>query len=198
MVHAADERAVATHRLDDLMKTMAVSRPKRWPIRWIAAAALSCAVLGAAVAAVTRPRSLLAGATAGPPHSENVWGQIYHAKMVDTEEGWLAVPQYFPRAGAYYHDLAKQGLAYYYLTRTPQFRNALRPLEELAGSSQQTLQAFGIAGQVVAYAQLGEDEKARLANQQLSADMRTVLEDQSPRMATLLHDALVKLEQRGS
>jgi hypothetical protein len=47
---------------------------------------------------------------------------------------------------------------------------------------------------VVAYARLGEDEKAYLTNQRLSADMRTVLEDEAPRMASLLKEALEKLE----
>jgi serine/threonine-protein kinase len=193
VLRAADDRALATNRLDNLMKTMAISRRRSWPHRWIAAAILGCAVIGAVVAAMTRPDSLLAGARIGPPRSDNVWGQIYHAKMVDTEEAWRAVGQYFPDAGVYYHNLARQGLVYHYLTRTAEYNKALKPLQELAGSSQQTLQAFGNAGLVVAYAHLGKREQAHHANQQLSTEMRAVLEDQAPRMAALLNEALDKL-----
>jgi serine/threonine-protein kinase len=197
MIHAADERAVAAGQLDDLMKTMAVSREARRPIRWIAAAILGCAVVGAAIAAITRPPSLLGESFAGPPKSEDVWGQIYHAKNVDTEEAWLAVRRYFPDAGEYYHDLAKQGLVYFYLTRSQDYGKAVRPLEELAGSAQPSLQAFGIAGLVVAYAHLGEDENAYDANQRLNSEMRTIVAERAPRMAAMLDDALVELASRG-
>jgi len=196
ILQAADERALATNRLDDLLKTMAMSRASRSPFRWIAAAVLGCAVLGAVFAAMTRPTPLLAGARAGPPRSESVWGQIYHAKTVDTEEAWRAVSQYFPDAGDYYHTLAKQGLVYYYLTRSAEYDKALKPLHELAASSQQGFQAFGLAGLVVANTRLGRYDPARHANQQLSTEMRSLLEDDAPRMAELLREALDKLENR--
>jgi serine/threonine-protein kinase len=196
IVHATDARAQTTDRLDELMKTLATTRPRRWPQSRIAALLVGCAVLGVAVAAMTRPRLLLAGASPGPPKSEDVWGQIYHAKMVDTEEAWLAVSGYFPDAGAYYHDLAKQGLVYFYLTRSHSDRKAIPPLRELTGSAQPSLQAIGLAGLVVAYEHLNEDEKAHDANQRLSAEMRTILADQAPRMAALLEETLDRLERR--
>jgi serine/threonine-protein kinase len=196
LVRAADERAQATNRLDELMKTMAVTRPRRWSIRWIAAVVLGCLVLGVAAAAITRPRSLLADAYAGPPRSDSVWGQIYHAKTVDTEEAWLAVSRYFPDAGDYYHNLAKQGLVYYHLTRSQDYRKAKSLLEELAGSPEQSLQAFGTAGLVVAYARMNQHDEAFDANERLTTEMRASLENQAPRMAALLNDALNELADR--
>jgi eukaryotic-like serine/threonine-protein kinase len=196
ILHANDERNAATSQLDQLMKTLVTSRTKRWPMRWIALSALACALLGGAVAAFTRPNPLLAGAHAGPPRSDTVWGQIYHAKTVDTEEAWLAVIRYFPDAGAYYHHLARQGLVYYYLTRTVNHDRALQPLQELAASAQKSLQAFGVAGLVVAYAALGEDERAYYANQQLSTEMRDRLEGEAPRMAALLNESIDDLADR--
>jgi hypothetical protein len=145
---------------------------------------------------MTRPTPLLAGARAGPPRSESVWGQIYHAKVVDTEEAWRSVNRYFPDAGDYYHTLARQGLVYYYLTRSAEYEKALKPLQDLAGSSQPVFQAFGMAGLVVANTRLGRYELAHQANQQLSIEMRSMLEDYAPRMAELLSEALDKLENR--
>jgi serine/threonine-protein kinase len=196
ILRAADERAVAANRLDDLMKTIAMSHPAGSPIRWIAAGVAGCALLGVILAAMTRPTPLLAGARAGPPRSESVWGQIYHAKVVDTEEAWRSVNRYFPDAGDYYHTLARQGLVYYYLTRSAEYEKALKPLQDLAGSSQPVFQAFGMAGLVVANTRLGRYELAHQANQQLSIEMRSMLEDYAPRMAELLSEALDKLENR--
>jgi predicted Ser/Thr protein kinase len=192
MLRAADERAAATSRLDDLMKTAAMTGTKRFSRRWLVAAALACALVGAVIAIITRPTPLLAGARAGPPRRDSVWEQLYHAKLVDTEEAWLAVDRHFPDASSYYHNLATQGLAYYYLTRTHDYRQAIQPLQELAelGSTQPVFQAFGIAGLVVAYTQLGDKHQAERANQRLTAEMRARLARQAPHMAALLDEAL--------
>jgi hypothetical protein len=120
--------------------------------------------------------------------------------MVDTEQAWRAVATYFrdPDAYSYYHNLAKQGLAYCYLLRTQEYEKALDPLKELAdlGSRQPVFEAFGIAGLVVAHAKLGDDEAAYYENQRLSPDKRATLEEQAPRMADLLNDALDELANR--
>ena len=79
---------------------------------------------------------------------------------------------YFPDATAYQLDLAKQGLVYHYF-RTQEYDKAIRPLEELA--AQADFKAFGIAGLVVAYTNLGEDEHAYEENQRLNTEMRTAL-----------------------
>jgi serine/threonine-protein kinase len=196
VLQAADERAVVTARLDELMKTTAMVRPTRFPRRWIIAAMVGCLLLGAALALLLRPASLLAGAQAGPVPRDDVWKQLYHAKMVDTPEAWQAVIDYFPTENDYYHNLARQGLAYYFLTRTQDQHRALQPLEALAATSQAEFQAFGLAGLVVAYTQLGDDEQAYLANQRLSTEMRALLAQRAPRMAQLLDEALDELANR--
>jgi serine/threonine-protein kinase len=95
---AADHRSAATTRLDELMRTMAMTRPKRTPRRWWVAGILGCGLLGGVLAIVTGPRSLWAGAKVGPPKADSVWGQLYQAKDVDTETAWRAVSDYFPDA----------------------------------------------------------------------------------------------------
>lgn len=196
ILRAADQRSTATNRLDELMKTAAVERAKRFPLRWVAAAVLGCALLGAAFAAVTRPASLLAGAQSGPPQRDSVWAQLYHAKQVDTEAAWRAVITNFPKERIYYHNLAKQGLAYYYIIRTHEFEKAIQPLEDL--TAQPDFQAFGIAGLVVVYTDLHDDEKAYDANERLSAEMRTSLAQQAPQMAELFNKATIVLADRAA
>jgi serine/threonine-protein kinase len=196
ILQAADQRADATSRLDELMKTTAMVRLTRRPVRWLAGAMLGCVLLGAALALWMRPSPLLAGAQAGPAQRDNEWKQIYFAKMVDTPDAWRAVMENFPKASEYYHNLARQGLVYHYLTRTEDPHEALEPLERLAASSQSDFQAFGIAGLVVAYAQLGDDEQAYAFNQRLSTEMRASLEQEAPRMSQLLNEALDELMNR--
>jgi serine/threonine-protein kinase len=194
MIQAADQRADATTRLDGLMKKTAREQASGSGRR-IAAAIVGCALIGVALAAATGPASLLSGAQAGVPRRDNVWAQIYHAQMVDTPQSWDAVIDYFPDSGDYYHHLAKQGLAYYHLLRSQRYEQAIEPLRDLAdlGQSQPAFEAFGIAGLVVAHANLGDDEAAYVENQRLTPDKRAILEDQSPRMADLLNDALDQL-----
>jgi serine/threonine-protein kinase len=190
---AADQRSAATTRLDSLMKTTGLVRPKRPKYGWWIAGVLACGLLGAAIAAATGPRSLWSGAKVGPPKQDSVWGQLYQAKDVDTEAAWQAVLDYFPEAPAYAHNLAKQGLVFH-LLHTQGFSKAIRPLEDLAG--QPDFKAFAVAGLVVAYVNLGDNERAYEENQRLSTDMRVALERQSPTMAAMLKDAIDELADR--
>jgi tRNA A-37 threonylcarbamoyl transferase component Bud32 len=190
---AADHRSAATTRLDELMRTMAITRPKRTPRRWWVAGIIGCGLLGGVLAVVTGPRSLWAGAKVGPPKADSVWGQLYQAKDVDTETAWRAVSDYFPDAPQYAQNLAKQGLAYHFI-HTQEYNKAIKPLEELAGQSD--FHSFAIAGLVVAYVNLGDNERAYEENQRLNSDMRVALERQSPTMATLLKDAVEELADR--
>ena len=190
---AADQRSAATTRLNDLMKTTALAQPKRVSPRWIAAGIAGCALLGASLAALTGPPSLWAGAQLGPPKEANVWAQLYQAKQVDTEAAWRAVINNFPTAGTYYDNLAKQGLVYHYF-RAQEYEKAIKPLQELA--AQADFKTFGIAGLVVAYTNLNEDEQAYIENQRLNTDMRTALSQQAPAMSSLLSDALDELADR--
>jgi eukaryotic-like serine/threonine-protein kinase len=198
IIHIADQRAEATTRLDHLMKAAATERRSPFPIRWLAAGLLICALVGVTLAVISRQSSVLAGAQAGPPLRDSVWAQLYQAKTVDTEAAWLAAKN-FPGASAYHQNLAKQGLVYYYLLRTQQYEKALEPLNELADlTSQPLFQAFGIAGLVVVYANVGDDEQAYNQNMLLTAEMRSLLQDQAPRMAELLEETLDELANRSS
>jgi eukaryotic-like serine/threonine-protein kinase len=190
---AADQRSAATMRLDELMKTTTIPRQKHPSRRWLVAGIVACALVGAGLAALTGPRSLWAGAQLGPPKRDTVWAQLYHAKDVDTAAAWQAVIAKFPDATPYSHNLAKQGLVYYYL-RAQKYSEAIKLLEELA--AQPDFKAFGIAGLVVAYTNLGDDERAYEENSQLTTEMRVALEQQSPTMATQLSDALDLLADR--
>lgn len=134
MIAVADDRAAITSRLDELMKTSAVAtQPPRSKMRrrFIMAVA-GCLVFGALLGLATRPPSLLAGATNGPRPLDSVWAQLYQAKMVDTVPAWEAVEQHFPDEDAYFHNLAKQGLANYFLFRSEDYPRAIRELKDLA------------------------------------------------------------------
>jgi hypothetical protein len=156
-----------------------------------------CLLLGGFMGLATRPRSLVADATSGPPSMNSLWAQLYQAKMVDTEAAWMAVQLHFPEADAHYHDLAKQGLAQYYLFRTQEYDPARGPLRDLAqlGPSNPSLAAFGIAGLVVAEAKLGNTPAARDENSRLTSDMRADLQQRSPQLADLLRETLRDLDQ---
>jgi len=195
ILRAADQRSLATARLDELMKTTAVERARRSSTRRLAAAVIGCAVLGGALAYATGPRSPWQGAQLGPAKRSSVKAQLYQAKDVDTEAAWRAVIDNFPDAGPYYHNLARQGLVlHYFKSQVQEYEKALKPLQELA--AQPDFQAFGIAGLVVAYANLGDSEQAYYENSLLSSEMRATLIKQSPTMAALLNEALSQLPDR--
>ncbi len=201
MIMAADQRADATSRLDSLMKTSAALGSRHKSGRRIAAAMLACVLFGVVLAVLARPRSLLENAQAGPPTRDTIWEQIYHAKTADTAAAWQsALDHRDPQASDYHRSLARQGLALHYLLR-PQdrdYENAIEPLEQLAASPQPRFKSFGIAGLVVAYANLYYDEQAYIENQRLSAEDGTMLQEQEPRMWELLINALDELANRTS
>jgi hypothetical protein len=177
------------------MKTTALARQRPSP-RYGIPALIGCVLLGIAGAAMLRPHNLLSQAESGPAPSADVRGQLYHAKMVDTPAAWQAVARYFPDAGEYYHNLARQGLVNYYLSRSADFEKAIPPAEELANVQQSGFQAFGIAGLVVAYTHLGDDDDAYDANERLGPEMRASLEQSVPEMSRLLNEALDILADR--
>jgi len=197
LIAVADDRAVATATLDAVMKTSAFVTRKQPALgrRWFAGL-VGCILLGGLVGWFTRPASLLADANAGPPPLKTVWAQLYQAKKVDTEAAWQAVAQHFPNADAYVHNLARQGLANFYLFRTEQFDKAIGPLRELAGlgALYPALEAYGIAGLVVAEAKLGNIAAARDENGKLTSPMRALLEERSPQLYELLEATLGELK----
>jgi serine/threonine-protein kinase len=200
MIAVADDRAAATSRLDEVMKTSAVvTRKPRSKWEKIAAGVVLCILLGAAAGLLTRPASLLAGAASGPPAMGSVWAQLYQAKMVDTEAAWEAVQRNFPQADGHFHELARQGLASFYLFRSQAYDKAIEPLRDLAGlgKSNASLEAFGIAGLVVVEAKLGNIEQARNENSRLDDSMRALLEERSPQLFDALQTTLDDLDRSG-
>jgi serine/threonine-protein kinase len=193
ILHAADERSAATTHLDELMKTTALAQLKRPSLPWLAAGIIACALAGVGFAALTGPRPLWAGAPPGPPKEKNVWAQLYQAKQVDTEAAWRAVGDHFSDANPYCLNLARQGLVFHYF-RAQKYEKAIDPLKELA--AQRDFKPFGIAGLVVAYTHLNDDEQALGEYELLSTQLRMELTQQSPTMAGLLSDALDELADR--
>ena len=85
----------------------------------------------------SRSPSLLADARRDEiPRRETAWQQLYHAKMTNTEAAWRKVWEYFPADKApenrFTENLAKQGLARYYIWQTGQYDKALPLLSSLA------------------------------------------------------------------
>ncbi len=200
MIAVADDRAAATSRLDEVMKTGAVAtRKPRSKWEKIAVGAVLCVLLGATAGLLTRPPSLLAGAASGPPAMSSVQAQLYQAKMVDTEAAWEAVRLNFPHADHSFHELALQGLASFYLFRSHDYAKAIDPLQTLAslGKSNPSLEAFGIAGLVVAEARLGNIEQARNEYSRLDGSMRALLEERSPQLFDALQTTLDDLDRSG-
>ena len=200
IIAAADNRAELTSRLAEVMKTSAImvqATPKSRR-HWLLVAA-ACLLIGALLGVLARPIPLLAGARDGPPRLNSVWGQLYHAKKVDTEEAWRAVDVHFRDADSYVKNLAKQGLAQYYLFRTEEYDKAIEPLRELAnlGSSHPALEAFGIAGLVVAEAKLGRYDDARRENARLTGPMMALVHDRAPQLNEQLELTLPDLDGGG-
>jgi tRNA A-37 threonylcarbamoyl transferase component Bud32 len=200
MIAVADDRAAVTSRLDELMKTSAMTaqRPSNVRRRFIMAVA-GCLVFGALLGLATRPPSLLAGATNGPRSLDSVWAQLYQAKMVDTEAAWQAVEQHFPEADPYYHNLAKQGLANFFLFRAQDYGRAIRELKGLAelGDSNPALSAYGVAGLVVAEAKLGHLEVARNELGRMDGAMRELVQSRSPRLYEEFEKTVEELNSAG-
>ncbi len=146
--------------------------------------------VGGFIGLATRPAPLLSGASPSPVQKrDSPWEQVYQAKLANSENAWLAVRQHFPEADEFILQLADQGLVRYYLQVSQEYRKALRPLNRLRrwcmeNDSQGGLAAFTFAGLSVAYAGLGDDDRAREAAGLLTASMR----DELRRDDRLMHE----------
>jgi serine/threonine-protein kinase len=192
MIMVADDRAEATARLDDLMKTSQQTRVDRRQTRRRVAIVAGCALLGVALAARTGRSSLLSDRERGPRRFDNPWEQFYYAKKYDTPAAWRAVINH-PTAEEFTKNLARQGLVTRFLIRDRDYEAALEPLEDLANlpDAASSFRLFGIAGLVVAYTHLGLDEDAFVALSFLdyAPENRDRLQAESPRMYELLEQA---------
>lgn len=192
-VATAEARGESTHRLGALMQASAKLRAVPWSLGTVGALAAGAALVGIALALATRPRPYLEGnGAAAVVERENVWAQIYHAKMAPSEEAWEAVWENFPNADPYAHALAQQGLVRYYLFLRQDFAAALPPLRELSGTltdSQTSLRAFTFAGLAIVHHRLGQLEEAREAYTQLTSELKDELQRSDSRMYDLLQSA---------
>jgi hypothetical protein len=123
---------------------------------------------------------------------DDQWQQFYHAKTVDKPAAWEAVITRFPAPNAdpLCHNLARVGLARYYL-RERAYEKAIDPLLKLANlpPGEKQFVVFGIAGLVVAYTNSGQISEAFKANELLDNVMRSELKNDVPWLSELLEEA---------
>lgn len=158
-------RNEVTQRLTAAMKTTAMAALPRWRAKCWIALAVAALVAGLVIAALTKPRLLLADTEERPEQQENVRAQLFHAKVRDTPDAWKAVIDYFPTADPFDLNLAKQGLVRVYL-RDRDYSEAQRTARELAGDSDLRFKAFGMAGQVIALTSQAQSEAEAGRNDQ--------------------------------
>ncbi|MBX7072867.1 MAG: protein kinase [Pirellulales bacterium] len=137
-------------------------RPRRraWVLFGLIALGL-CA--GAAVGWRTRAPFVLAGADPTRSHVErrpNVIDQLFYATALNTEEGWLAIHEYFPEED-FYIRLADQQLARLYL-QEGDYARAEPIFREFAGldPAEESFRAFGLAGLAVVYSLEGDPRRS--------------------------------------
>ncbi len=198
MIMMADDRAEATSRLDDLMKTTALVHQRRPSWKWQVAGLLASISLGVFAAAWVGRPSLLVRQERGVATFSNEWEQFYHAITVDRPEAWEAVITRFKDGDPFCLNLAREEWASYYLFRTHSgYEKAREPLQKLADlpESERSFRTFGIAGLVVAYTNLGKYQEADREFQALDQTMREDLERDNPQLFELLKEARSQLDK---
>ncbi|HMO84849.1 MAG TPA: hypothetical protein PKC18_08020, partial [Lacipirellulaceae bacterium] len=167
--------------------------------RSVAAALLAAAMAGAAIGYVTMPGSSLEQpAVTAVERRASPLAQIYYAKVNPSEAAWLAVEEYFPNLDPFERDLAREGLARYYLMLSQEFgkaRTFLLLLKDSPASegAQSRLHDFVYAGLVVAYQRLEDYAAAAEAASHLTPAMRDRLRRTDAPMYQLLQSALRSL-----
>jgi hypothetical protein len=181
MIMVADDRAEATSRLDDLMKTRIMPRRSRRAERWRTVMIASGVLVGIGLAMLMKQPKLLADRELGTVRYQDPWKQVYHAKIYDTVAAWQAA---VAKASddQFCLNLARMGLASR-LLRVSEYAAALDPLTRLADAPDtvsETFPAFGRAGLVVAYTHLGRDEEAIREYTNFVSSMRERLKAEAP------------------
>ena len=190
-----------TQQLSALMKTASDRKPGwRWWLLWGAGLGGMFLVGAAAAYFTTSERSLLAEAqeeSASVPRQETAAGQfMYAANLENTEEAWLAVERHFPDDARWVVQ-SKQQLARYYLIHDD-YDKAMKIFDECANLAgpDETLRAFGLAGQ---FAVLSRNENFREAALKLN-ELRPIMRglDSSPYMKQLFRKTLQNTWVRGN
>jgi eukaryotic-like serine/threonine-protein kinase len=182
MIMVADDRAEATSRLDDLMKTRIMPRRSRTAERWRAVMFAAGILAGIGFALLMKQPRLLANAAPGKSGYEDRWDQLYHAKKFNTVPAWQGAVELADAADDdFCLNLARMGLAQRLLS-TSEYSAALDPLRRLAESPDtlsESFRAFGRAGLVVAYTNLELYEDAAREHSLLGS-MRERVEIEAP------------------
>jgi len=193
MIMVADDRAEATARLDDLMKTRIFPRKRRSTERWRTAMIAGAALLGVAVAAIMGRPTLLADRAQGTVDYKDPWEQLYHAKWLDRADAWEAAVQKAVAANDQFClNLARMGLANR-LIREGNYSKAIGTLTRLASlpeADSESFRSFGIAGLVVAYTHLDRLNEAEVQRARLGdTAVRARLQAESPQLYNLFTEA---------
>ena len=182
-------RSLATERLDSLMKTAAVSRPRRRRTWLWAAAVLLAFVAGSAAAWALRPPFLLAeatGRTSPIKQQPTAAAQTLYADLAKTEEAWKAVLEYYPN-DPYFAPQARRELAMMYLKRSGAEEEALTQFNYLAALDADTdaeFRAIGLAGQAIVLSLKKQHEKSA----EKLAELMPVLDKLDPRTRQIVDD----------
>ncbi len=181
MIMVADDRAEATSRLDDLMKTRITPRRSRRTERWRAVMIAAGVLVGVGLALLVKQPRLLANREPGTYGYDDPWKQLYHAKKYDTVAAWQAA---VAKASddQFCLNLARTGLAHR-LLRISDYSAAIDPLSRLADAPDtvsESFRAFGRAGLVVAFTHLLRDDEAIREYTNLLPSMRERLKAESP------------------
>jgi serine/threonine-protein kinase len=152
----AGDRSETTARLGRLMKTTALLHSRRPRVRWLVAATLVALCGGLALGASFREDPLLEEDRTSIPVKENIWAQLYQAKVIDTPAAWQRVHD-FPGAEEYFHQLADLGLALYYYRKEADTEKALEIFDQVAQSAEDDLSAYGLAYIAIIKAQPGDE-----------------------------------------
>ncbi len=175
VVAASATRMAATQQLDRVMHLQPKRNRRRSVLVRLLLLALVAFPIGAGVAWLTRPGSVLKFSPADLPQVKRmntVEEQWFYATLATTniEQAWRAVWEYFPpedsATNLRYSRLAKKGLAAYYLENR-QYDDALRLYQELANAEETEGQfrTQGLAGEAIIYDRLNRpaDVQQRLA-----------------------------------
>jgi hypothetical protein len=193
---ATDEaRSQASERLGELMK--AETRLRLAGRKWgrLALVLAVAALVGVALASVTRPRPYLAGSQSPSiPRRSSAGAQLYHAKVTDSPAAWRSVWVEFPEADPFLLQLAKQGLVRHYLLVSQEYELALPVIGELEQfSPSDELQAFLFSTRCIANERLDRIAEAQLAREQLTADSLDLLRRSESQIYELLQTSLRQL-----
>ena len=156
-------RMASTARLTTLMQAAARPPVSRRGVGLFALGLLGCFVAGLGFAWLTRPKPLLSPNSGEATHVErksSAEAQYVYALMVDTEDAWRSVVEYFPDQPYFVHR-AEQQLARTYMQQDD-YPRALALFEQFAdmNDSEVEFRAFGLAGSATALALQGRTEAA--------------------------------------